>query len=296
MPARFSAFVPDAAALTRLLDDDRTYRIGRAAECELVLEHATISRHHAELRRGPDGWQLRDCGSKNGVRVDGERIPSRVIGDGCWFAIGDVYCSLETLDAAAAARQRDDEIRRRAISLQLSQRLALAPEIGALLPLALDAVLELSGLERGFVLYADADAALRVHARRGLNAADLAGAGFSGSAAAVERALASRQCVVCCDTDAAPWLGLRPSVRLGGIRAIVCVPLLTQDAALGLIYADSRKPGPAITDLDLELIQNAAGQAAAALAAQRLNHAITGLLEQAAAAGVDAPRWDELRA
>jgi hypothetical protein len=32
------------------------------------------------------------------------------------------------------------------------------------------------------------------------------------------------------------------------------------------------------------------------LTAHRLNDAIAGLLEQAAAAGVDAPRWDELRA
>jgi len=296
MPARFNGFVPDHAALTRLLEDDRSYRIGRAGDCDLVIDHASISRSHAELQRGPDGWQLRDCGSKNGVRVDGERVATASFGNKAWFAVGDVYCSLETLDAAAAARQRENDTRRRATSLQLSARLAHAPAIGALLPQALDAVLELSGLERGFVLYADVGAPLRVRARRGLNASELAGAAFDGSAAAVERALGSRQCVVCCDTDESPWLGLRPSVRLGGIRAIVCVPLLAEAAALGLIYADSRRPGPAITELDLELIRNAADQAATALAAHRLNDAIAGLLEQATAAGIEAPRWDELRA
>ena len=296
MPARFNAYLPDRAALTRLLEDDRGYRIGRADDCDLVIEHASISRHHAELRAANDGWQLRDSGSKNGVRVDGERTAAAQLRGSAWFTIGDVYCSLETLDAGAAARQRDDEQRRRATSRQLSARFTQARAIGTLLAQALDAVLELSGLERGFVLYADSGAPLRVRARRGLDAADLAGAGFNGSAAAVERALASRDCVVCCDTDATPWLGLRPSVRLGGIRAIVCVPLLADAAALGLVYADSRTPGPAITELDLELIRNAADQAASALVAQRLNDAIDGLLEQAAAAGVDAPRWDQLRA
>ena len=79
---------------------------------------------------------------------------------------------------------------------------------------------------------------------------------FSGSVTAVDRALAERQSVVCCDTNDSPWLGVRPSVRLGGIRALVCVPLQIQGDAMGVVYADSRKPGPPITELDLELISN----------------------------------------
>jgi len=59
---------------------------------------------------------------------------------------------------------------------------------------------------------------------------------------------------------------------------------------------DSTAPTSRLTELDLELIRNAADQAAAALVAHRLNDAIAGLLEQAVAAGVDAPRWDQLRA
>jgi len=147
MPARFNAYLPDRAALTRLLEDDRGYRIGRADDCDLVIEHASISRHHAELSAANDGWQLRDSGSKNGVRVDGERTAAAQLRGSAWFTIGDVYCSLETLDAGAAARQRDDEQRRRATSRQLSARFTQARAIGTLLAQALDAVLELSGLE-----------------------------------------------------------------------------------------------------------------------------------------------------
>jgi FHA domain/Domain of unknown function (DUF1707) len=48
--------------------------IGRAKDCDLMLSDATVSRHHAELRRHGEGWILRDLGSRNGTRVNGMRV------------------------------------------------------------------------------------------------------------------------------------------------------------------------------------------------------------------------------
>jgi hypothetical protein len=48
--------------------------IGRGRDCDVVLEDAGISRRHAELRRGPDGWTVADLGSTNGVRVNGVQV------------------------------------------------------------------------------------------------------------------------------------------------------------------------------------------------------------------------------
>ena len=48
---------------------------------------------------------------------------------------------------------------------------------------------------------------------RGLNLDEISTKGFSGSVTAVDRALAEHTSVVCCDTNDAPWLGVRPSVR-----------------------------------------------------------------------------------
>jgi len=50
MPARFSAYPPDSPALVRLLDEGIPYRIGRAPDCELCVDHFSVSRFHAELR------------------------------------------------------------------------------------------------------------------------------------------------------------------------------------------------------------------------------------------------------
>jgi hypothetical protein len=48
--------------------------IGRSRDCDVVLDDAGISRHHAEIRPGPDGWAVADLGSTNGVLVNGQQI------------------------------------------------------------------------------------------------------------------------------------------------------------------------------------------------------------------------------
>ncbi len=45
--------------------------IGRSRDCEVVLDDAGISRRHAEIRPGPEGWTVEDLGSTNGVLVNG---------------------------------------------------------------------------------------------------------------------------------------------------------------------------------------------------------------------------------
>lgn len=272
-----------------------SYRIGRSQDCELCVEHFSISRFHAELRGTRTGWSMHDIGSKNGLRVDGHLVQQTALDKATWFSVGDVYCWFELLDAATADLAKTQDQRRRSTSRSLSAQLSTNRDIATLIPRTLDIILELSGLERGFVLYAPAGQPLRVHAARGLKSEEISAKSFSGSVTAVDRALEGHEYVVCCDTEESPWLGARPSVRLGGIRALVCVPLQVRGDALGVVYADSRKPGPPITDLDMELICTVAEHASAALAARQLQGDVADFLRTAAEAGLDAPRWDELR-
>jgi hypothetical protein len=63
-----------AAGGRRLLVPSGGGTIGRSRDCDVVLDDAGISRRHAEIRPGPDGWTVADLGSTNGVRVNGVEV------------------------------------------------------------------------------------------------------------------------------------------------------------------------------------------------------------------------------
>lgn len=48
--------------------------LGRSRECDLVVPDVLLSRRHAEIRKTATGWTVRDLDSRNGTRVNGERI------------------------------------------------------------------------------------------------------------------------------------------------------------------------------------------------------------------------------
>jgi ABC-type multidrug transport system ATPase subunit len=71
------------------LGDRPVVRIGRAADNDLVLADFRVSRHHAEVRRRPDGtWEIVDLGSRNGTYLGGEPVTTATLSDGDFIGIG----------------------------------------------------------------------------------------------------------------------------------------------------------------------------------------------------------------
>ena len=63
-------------------------RIGSAKTGDIVLTDPTVSRRHAEIRRGRDGVILRDLGSTNGVFVGQVRAKEVYLGPDTHFRVG----------------------------------------------------------------------------------------------------------------------------------------------------------------------------------------------------------------
>jgi len=69
------------------LDGDRV-TVGRSPDCEVFLDDVTVSRKHAVLVRGGDGFTVEDQGSLNGTYVNRRRVENAKLEDGDEVQIG----------------------------------------------------------------------------------------------------------------------------------------------------------------------------------------------------------------
>jgi hypothetical protein len=268
MPARLTAYVPDQAAACCLLRPPQHVLIGRGEDCGFRIQHPSVSRRHAEIWRDGPHWRVLDLGSKNGSFLAGARIGSMRLDRSGWLRFGDVHCEFEALTAESAAAIEQRIAQRCADSQALILRLEAQTSLPDLLADTVRAAVELAECERGFLLL-DVDGALRVAASHGLDAHALQSREFGGSAGAVQRALGSSAPLVLNDVGVDAEISARLSVVSGGLRSLLCIPLMLEGRCLGLIYADSRKPGAPITAMDLELLSAFAERAAVWIATRR---------------------------
>lgn len=268
MPARLTAYLPEGAAVERLLETGDDLQLGRAPPSGMIIDHPSVSRVHSRLEPAGDTWRVLDLGSKNGSFVDGLPADGQPLPAHAWLRFGDVTCEFQGMDVDALQRAREHSAARRTASTFHQRKLEEAQPPSELLQATLAAVLDLAGCERGFLLIND-HRGPTVHAWLGLDGDIVAAPAFAGSRGAVDRALRERQPVVVNEVGSDARFAGRASVIAGGLKALVCLPLVSGDEVLGLAYADSRKPGHAITTLELELLAAFSERAALWLAARR---------------------------
>jgi adenylate cyclase len=85
---------------------DRPVVIGRAPDCDLLLQHESISRQHARIAHDDEGWVLRDLGSKNGSRVNTFHVADQVLRHGDRIDLGTIRIYVEIGPESKASRAR----------------------------------------------------------------------------------------------------------------------------------------------------------------------------------------------
>jgi pSer/pThr/pTyr-binding forkhead associated (FHA) protein len=80
-------------------------RIGRGADCDVVIARDEVSRAHALITRERDGWTIEDLGSRNGTFVNEQRVERTTIRAGDTIRLGEhVRIEIPGTRPAAAAK------------------------------------------------------------------------------------------------------------------------------------------------------------------------------------------------
>lgn len=93
--------------------DRASVSLGRGSDNDIPIDCGSVSVKHAEMRRVEGGYELRDLGSTNGLKVDGERESVVGLQSGMTVKLGDVafdfQLSDEELEALASENPAGDE-------------------------------------------------------------------------------------------------------------------------------------------------------------------------------------------
>ncbi len=152
---------------------------------------------------------------------------------------------------------------------RINTRLNSETRIGRLLEMIMDAALDITGAERGFLLIADRNQELKVSCARNIDNATLDASGENYSRTVAKRAYDFMEPILTTDASEDARFNDMLSVVNLNLRYIAAIPLKVGGRATGTIYLDSRHGGH-FDDSRLTLLEALADQAAIALTNARL--------------------------
>jgi len=153
---------------------------------------------------------------------------------------------------------------------RISQTFNSSLDLSEVLNRVMDEVIATTRAERGFVVLRDSDGAFRFAAARGIDQSTVEAPEFQVSRGIVDRVAAEGRPLLTSDAQQEAWLASRASVRILGVRAILCVPVELKGRVDGVIYVDSRLQTGVFSPEDLEMLQGIAASAAIAIDNARL--------------------------
>ncbi|WP_437677853.1 sigma 54-interacting transcriptional regulator [Sorangium sp. So ce131] len=166
--------------------------------------------------------------------------------------------------------------------LEINRRLSSTLDADEVLRLAMDAAIELTGAERGFVILASppppdgrAKGKLEVAVARNLDRERVGKSQLKFSHGIAKRVVERGEAVLTVDALADERFHGNTSVHALRLRSIVCVPIRAHGAVLGAVYLDNRFQRGTFAEADADLLGAFADQIAVALHNGRLMAELT---------------------
>ena len=298
----------DRFGVTRFLPLVKTvFTIGRKAENDLQLLSDTVSRQHAEILFENDTFYLIDVGSKRGSYVNDQRIERCALQHQDRIRIGGdedqqivfldesveraaaIFDSSPSLTISSIAKDRitsaNEELQKLARFIEVNQAFKFSLTPDDVLCLIVDAAIEITQAERGFLMLRNQAGDLEFKVARDRNRNWLVGNEFTMSRSVVEESFKQNRSVIINDSKESAAIFARESVRSLDLRSIACIPLrrfqmsenmdattMLKRDVIGVLYVDSHVIGGTLSQTSLRLLESLAFEATKSLENVRLMH------------------------
>jgi signal transduction histidine kinase len=175
------------------------------------------------------------------------------------------------LDELAGSLLTNQEESRLAALYRVSNMMGTSLDLDDVLTQVMDAVIGLTGAERGFLMLKDQDTEdWRLRAARNFSQESLGSNDMEVSQTVLNTVMAGGQGVVTTDAQTDPRFSGQDSVVFYSLRSIMCSPLMARGVMIGAIYVDNRIKKALFKQQDLDLLNAFASQAAIAIENARL--------------------------
>ena len=106
---RLTVTVPDQTEQPyRFSLDRQIVHFGRGEDNDIQIDSGSVSSEHCVMERQIGRYLLKDLGSTNGIKLDGERVETIVLRNGQDIQIGDVEFTFELTEEEITALQLED--------------------------------------------------------------------------------------------------------------------------------------------------------------------------------------------
>jgi Nif-specific regulatory protein len=257
--------------------EEEEVSIGRDTGNHIVINDLSVSRRHCVLRREDGLYRLFDCSSHNKTYVNDESIEERLLAHGDQLKIGTSSFIFLTDGDEVAGHSSKVQLEDGAPITKLALRMPvenalymMARDLNALLSISttLNSFRKLDELQghllRRILLSPEGSGDFEI--MFGMERHESPGEKVRISRTIVQQVLRERVAILSNEVLDSDAFGAAPSLISSRAQALLCVPLVSLDKALGVIYIDSRDRAVKFDKEHLHIVTAIANIAAGALA------------------------------
>lgn len=234
--------------------------VGRAPGNDIVLNDPSVAPTHANVLKKAGHVTISVLSRDKLIMVNGRRARSADLAPGDSAHIGRFELSVHEGEPAPEAQSENPQANLGAMSrlVEFSKRLMQEATPEQLFNALLDAVVQTTQAEKGFVIYfKDGERHLAASHNVGKETLDLSRVSDS----IVDRVMESREALIVSDALQDQRFGRAKSVVDLRLSSVMCVPLLYRDDLLGVLYLGNDSIANLFTAPQLELLSVFASQA-----------------------------------